>query len=71
MRRKEDLTFFYQFEALADSFFAGTHDKYNMDRSMSSEVCVRRIQAIVDAFSDPECIDFSQAKRFWGVEALD
>ena len=42
-----------------------------MGCSMSTEVFVRRRHAIVDACSDPDQIDLSEGKHFWGVEPLD
>ena len=52
-------------------FFGGTYHQYNVGCSFSSEACARRIQAIVDANSDPGQIDLSQAKHFRCVGSLD
>ena len=52
-------------------YHAGTYDQYNLGCSVSLEVICRRVQSIVDAYSTPGRIDFTQARHFVGSGSLE
>ena len=49
----------------------GTYDQFNLGCSICMEVICRRIQSIVDAYSNPGRIDFTQARHFVGTRRLE
>ncbi|CAK9070805.1 unnamed protein product [Durusdinium trenchii] len=58
---------FHEMKVLVDAlFFAGTFDQVNIPALMSMEVVCRRIQAIVDAYSNPSRPSWENAKIFAG-----
>ena len=52
-------------------YHGGTYDQYNLGCSICIEVICRRIQSIVDAYSNPGRIDFMQARHFVGTGSLE
>ncbi|CAK9106636.1 Uncharacterized protein SCF082_LOCUS49674 [Durusdinium trenchii] len=58
---------FHEMKVLVDAlFFAGTFDQVNIPALMSMEVVCRRIQAFVDAYSNPSRPSWENAKIFAG-----
>ena len=52
-------------------YHGGTYDQYNLGCSICIEAICRRIQSIVDAYSNPGRIDFTQARHFVGTGSLE
>lgn len=58
---------YHEMKVLVDSlYFAGTFDQVNIPALMAMEVICRRIQAIVDAYSNPSRPSWENAKIFAG-----
>ena len=58
---------YHEMKVLTDAlFYAGTFDQVNIPALMSMEVVCRRIQAIVDAYSNPSRPSWENAKIFAG-----
>jgi hypothetical protein len=63
---------YHELSTLVDAIYhAGTYDQYNVGCSICVEVLARRIQSIVDAYSNPGRIDFTQARLFVGTSSLE
>ena len=63
---------YHELSTLVDAIYhAGTYDQYNVGCSIVLEVLARRIQSIVDAYSTPGRIDFTQARHFVGSGSLE
>ena len=63
---------YHELSTLVDAIYhAGTYDQYNLGCSIVVEVIARRIQSIVDAYSNPGRIDFTQARHFVGTSSLE
>ena len=63
---------YHEVSTLVDAIYhAGTYDQYNLGCSICVEVLARRIQSIVDAYSNPGRIDFTQARHFIGSGSLE
>ena len=61
---------YHEMKVLVDSlYFAGTFDQVNIPALMAMEVICRRIQAIVDAYSNPSRPSWENAKIFAGQGA--
>ena len=62
----------HELSTLVDAVYhGGTYDQVNIGCSICIEVICRRIQSIVDAYSTPGRIDFTQARHFVGSGSLE
>ena len=63
---------YHELSTLVDAVYhGGTYDQYNLGCSICIEVICRRIQSIIDAYSNPGRIDFTQARHFVGTGSLE
>ena len=63
---------YHELSTLVDAVYhGGTYDQYNLGCSICIEIICRRVQSIVDAYSNPGRIDFTQARHFVGGGSLE